>query len=204
MTRILATLLCLGLAVPALAQDTPAPKPETPPANPNVAVPPAETLSTGTPVGPQLGDVYVASTEGDWEIRCIRSDTPSDPCQMYQLLKDDNGPVAEISLFNLPEGTQAAAGASIVTPLGTLLTAQVSFAIDSNPARLYPFGWCLEEVGCVARIAFTKPEVDLMKRGKKATVRVVPVAAPDQPVTVEVSLTGFTAAFNKVVTGQAK
>ncbi len=69
-----------------------------------------------------IGDLCAAKFE-EWEQRCIRTESGADPCQLYQLLKDDQGKsVAEFTIFGLPAGWPAVAGATIIVPLETLLT----------------------------------------------------------------------------------
>lgn len=165
----------------------------------------ADGLSTGTPVdqGPQVGQTYVAETFQDWELRCVRADGGKDPCQLYQLLKDsDDNSVAEFSMFNLPAGGQAAAGATIITPLETLLTAELRLAVDGSQAKRYPYSFC-SGVGCFSRVGFTEEEVNQFKRGASATVTIVPAAAPDSTVDLALSLSGFTAGWNAVIAANA-
>ena len=128
----------------------------------------------------------------------MKTATDTDPCEMYQLLVDDEGgAIAEVSLFRLPEGGDAAAGATIIVPLRTSLRQQMRLKIDDNEARVFPFSFC-DSVGCYARIGLTSADVDAFKRGNLATVTIVPIAAPDQTVNVGLSLTGFTASFDEV------
>lgn len=158
-------------------------------------------LSMGKEVKPAdgPGTTYSAGTFGDWENRCVRApEGQKDRCELYQLLKDSDGnSVAEISLFGLPAGQPAAAGATIVTPLLTLLTQQVTLKIDDGTAKRYPFYSC-GQVGCYARVGFTADEIAALKRGKKATISIVPAAAPDKTVDLNMSLTGFTAGYEAV------
>lgn len=165
----------------------------------------ADGLSTGTPVatGPQVGQTYVAETFQDWEMRCVRADSGKDPCQLYQLLKDGDGnSVAEFSMFNLPEGGQAAAGATIITPLETLLTAELRLAVDGGQAKRYPYSFC-SGIGCFSRVGFTTEEINQFKAGNAARVTIVPAAAPDGTVDLTVSLSGFTAGWNAVIAANA-
>ena len=150
----------------------------------------------GQPGEPQVGEVYVRENFTDWELRCERVGTGEDPCQLYQLLEDQEGnAVAEISVFALPEGTQqAAAGATIVTPLMTLLTEQLTLSIDGGTAKRYPFSWC-SAIGCIARVGFTEQELQQFRRGSRAQLAIVPAAAPDEQVELGISLSGFTAGF---------
>lgn len=203
-TRFLAATLCLGLGSAALAQET-APA-ETPAAEAPAAPEAGAAADTGLSMGKEPGaaapaadgpgSIYVAATHGDWEQRCVRAKDGSDPCQLYQLLKDGSGnPVAEVNLFSLPEGQQAAAGANIVVPLETLLTDGLALKIDEGKGKMYPFSFCARE-GCVARIGLTAEEITGFKGGNKATITIVPVIAPDQKVTLDISLKGFTAGFD--------
>lgn len=166
-------------------------------AAPAVAQQAEEDLSLGEPVGPQLGEPYVAETFGDWALRCIKAEEGQDEqCSLYQLLMNAEGrAVAEFNIFKLPEGNRAAAGANVVVPLETLLTQQLTITVDGSNARRYPFTFC-NRAGCVARVGFTAEEIEQFKRGSVATVRVVPAAAPDEEFVLEASLSGFTAAFD--------
>ncbi|QYK40028.1 MAG: invasion associated locus B family protein [Paracoccaceae bacterium] len=196
-TPILAVLLGLALAVPAVAQETPAaPAPAADP------VPNPDDLSLGREENADgIGSNYTAATHGDWEIRCLRAEDGSDPCQLYQLLKDAEGnPISEFTMVNLPAGQQAAAGATAIVPLETLLTQELSLQVDGGAVKKYPFAWC-SPIGCIARIGFTQPEIDAMKRGNRVNVTIVPVVAPEQKVTVAMSLRGFTAGYDALVSG---
>jgi invasion protein IalB len=204
---VIAALALALLPWAAQAQDT-APATETPAAEGAAAdgvAPPAGDLSLGEEVNaePQVGDTYLADVQGDWEIRCVRTENGQDPCQLYQLLQDEDGnSVAEIGLFALPEGQQAAAGATIITPLETLLMQQVTIAVDGGTAKRYPFTFC-SQVGCFSRVGFTADEVAAFKAGSQATLTIFPAAAPDQPVNLTISLTGFTAGYDAVAAANA-
>ncbi len=145
-----------------------------------------------------VGSSYVEAKFEAWEQRCIRTEDGANPCQLYQLLKDAEGnAVAEFSMFKLPEGAQAVAGATVIVPLETLLTENLLLGVDGGKAKIYPFTFC-SSIGCVARIGFTAEEVAQFKKGAKATLTIVPVVAPDQKVNADVSLAGFTAGFDAV------
>lgn len=158
-------------------------------------------LALGEPVGPQPGQAYVRETFVDWSLRCVKApEGQPDACNLYQLLTNEEGlAVAEFNLFRLPEGGRAIAGANVVVPLETLLTQQLTIAVDGANARRYPFTFC-NAAGCVARIGLTADEINEFKRGVEATVRVVPAANPDAEVILPVSLSGFTAGFEASTT----
>ncbi len=217
MTRTLHPILlaaALAFAGPATSQTQtetqPAPQSES---QQQVPVDEVGQLNTGQPVttDPAIGESYAGESFGDWVLRCVKTESATDPCQLYQLLRDQSGnSVAEIGVFPLPEGQQAVApdgkkavaGATIITPLETLLTEQLTLSVDGSPEKRYPFTFC-SEIGCVARVGFLQSEIDAFKRGRSATLRIVPAAAPDQQVNLSVSLAGFTAGFDAVVKNQA-
>ncbi len=146
----------------------------------------------------EAGESYLREKFGDWEMRCVRTADGKDPCQLYQLMMDGNGnSVAEISLFELPKGQAAAAGATIAVPLQTLLTEQLLLSIDGRNPKRYPFSYCALQ-GCYARIGLTDEDITSFKRGVAATVVIVPVAAPDQKLGLRLSLSGFTSGFEAI------
>ncbi|MCR9125848.1 MAG: invasion associated locus B family protein [Rhodobacteraceae bacterium] len=157
-------------------------------------------LDLGTPVDgePQLGERYAAQSFGDWELACIKTQAEKDPCSLLQILRDENdNPLAEISLFRLANAGQAVAGATIVVPLETLLTAQMTIAVDGGSAKRYNYSYC-SPIGCVAQIGLTQADVDSFKRGAEGVLTIVPAPAPDQKVTARISLSGFTAGYDAV------
>lgn len=199
---VLALALACSVVTSAWAQETtpPAEAPAAEGAEATPAQPAAEPgLSMGTEVANDgVGSTYLQASFDDWEQRCIRTADGSDPCQLYQLLEDSDGnAVAEFSMFNLPDGGEAVAGATVIVPLETLLTENLMMAIDGTAAKVYPFTFC-SNIGCISRIGFTAAEVEQFKKGAKAVLTIVPVVAPDQKVSVDLSLKGFTAGFTAV------
>ncbi|OSP55236.1 invasion associated locus B family protein [Pseudoruegeria sp. SK021] len=200
MSRLPAALLLSGIlcavALPASAQDT------TPDAAP-VDQPAAAPAEAPVAAGPrsrddvQPGETYGGDSFTDWVNRCIRVDDAPDPCEIHQTLMDAQGTrTAEINIFPL-DRPGIAAGASIITPLETLLTRNLTLSIDGAEARVYPYTFC-SQIGCVAQIGLSAEELAAFRGGKEAKITIVPVAAPNQQVTVNVSLAGFTAGFNSL------
>ena len=191
-------LMMMMLALPATAQTT---------TDDGTAVetPTGDTLDMGQVVDGerQPGTLYTDEVFGDWARRCTANPEGDDPCHMYQLLKDGDGnDTAEVTIQRLPEGLQAAAGATVIVPLQTLLTQQLVIKIDGGQTKRYPFKFCTQ-IGCIAQIGLTAAEVNAFKRGAKATVTIVPAGAPDQKVNLDLSLTGFTAAYDSLPHGPA-
>lgn len=200
--KLLTLCAVIAIATPVAAQtttETPADATAEPEAEAEAPAARDDGLATGEELQP-VGETYILSEHGDWDVRCIRApEGQRDPCQMYQLLEDQGGnSVAEINMFNLPQDDNLAAGATIVTPLETLLTEQLVLSVDGGTAKVYPFRFC-SPIGCFSRVGFSEGEVATFKRGNEAKIIVVPNAAPDQQVVLTVSLTGFTAAYDGVV-----
>ncbi len=203
MTRPLSALWALPLlaslaAAPALAQDA-APSTDAPASAIGGGLTIGETEGDATP-GSQQPETYTKATHGDWQVQCLRvpeGTDAADPCQMYQLLKDDNGgDVAEVSVFRLENGGQVEAGGTFVVPLETLLTQKLSISVDGGQAKRYDYSFCTQ-IGCYARVGFTADDVARFKAGSAAKVTIVPALAPDQKVELDMSLSGFTAAYEE-------
>lgn len=173
---------------------------------------PTPDIELGTPVDPDTGrrngELYIREEVGDWSIRCATVVDGDDPCVMYQLLSDEtDNDVAEIALRPLSGGEAAAAG-NIVAPLETFLPAQLTLSVDGGGAVRYPYTFCTERpfspflsTGCVSQVGMTNALVDAFKRGNVATVTVRAAAARDQDISLSLSLTGFTAAFDSLAAG---
>lgn len=228
LTKPLALALALGLAQGAWAQDTtatpdtaapaasgetavdgataPAPEATTEAPAPDAAAngqpAPDATVDGATapqPAAPAQPQSYTKGTYGDWELQCIKAPDGKDPCQIYQVIKNNQGGnVADISLFGLPKGGKAVAGATIMVPLDTLLTQNLLLSVDGAKPQVYPFTFC-QPMGCFARIGLTQEDLDSFKKGNKATITIVPLAAPTEKVSATISLSGFTAGFDAVV-----
>jgi invasion protein IalB len=186
-----AIIAALAVAGPAFAQNTTAPQTQAP-ADPGLAL--------GEPVteGPQPGQTYIREVSGDWSLECLKVEDGEEPCQIFQTLTDDEGnQVANMRIFKLPAGGQAEAGALVAVPLETLLTAQLTITVDGTQPKRYPFSVC-DRQGCYARIGLTAEDIAAYKRGASATVTLVPFVAPDERVEVKLSLSGFTAGYDKV------
>ena len=198
--RLTLAALALAVAAPLAAQESAAPRrqpaapahraPATPPADAPAAAPAATGrrrpaaaraarpaapgAAPATPQQPQVMEI-VKDTFGDWQVRCAPD---GNECFMYQLALDaQKNPVAEVSILKLPEASEAEAGVTVVTPLGTLLTNGLVLQIDGGETRQYPFVWC-SQVGCFSRFGLAKVSIDAMKRGKAGKISLVSVGAP--------------------------
>jgi len=195
--KLLAIVGLLALPQPLLAQsDTTQESGELPATGTEL---PGGLALGQTETNTGVGSTYLKEVEGDWDLQCIRApEGQADPCEMVQLLKEANGnPVVEMRIFALPAGGQAVAGATVITPLETLLTEPLRIGVDGGAAKRYPYSWC-SKVGCVSRLGLTAEDIAGFKRGAQGTLTIVPAAAPDQKVELPISLTGFTAAWGSL------
>ncbi|MFV0383092.1 invasion associated locus B family protein [Paracoccus sp. (in: a-proteobacteria)] len=179
----------------AEAPATEAPAAEAAPADGQPA--PADAANAA-PAEQQPGQAYVKSTHGDWLIRCIRTGQDAEPCEMYQLLKDASGnPLGEATVVPLVNA-EVAAGVTFLAPLETDLMQGLGFAVDNGKPRAYPFSFCAQ-IGCFSRVGFNSDEVAQMKRGNSATLTMLRMGDdPKNLVSLPVSLSGFTAAFDEM------
>lgn len=192
-----AGILALGLlAAPALAQETSeTPAPEAPAAEAPAAEQPAPAPAAPQPTQPEA---YVKETYQDWNVVCIKLSEEREDCAMRQMLEDNGNPVSEVTIAPLPASVrEGAAGVTIAMPLETLLSANLTVRVDDGPKKVYPFTFCQPQA-CYSRFGLTAEEIAAFKAGNKATVSIVPLAAPDKTVDVTMSLSGFTAAFDAV------
>ncbi len=158
---------------------------------------PTPTLETAA-----VGEVYLAEKSGPWELRCTKIETGQGPCQIFQLLlNEQGGAAAEFNMFSIPDGNGVVAGAVVVVPLVTLLETGLLIQVDDAPAKGYPFAYCTS-YGCIARVGFTAEELDAIKAGTAATLTIVPAKSKDVKVNLKLSLAGFTDLFEKTKAAQ--
>jgi invasion protein IalB len=151
--------------------------------------------TSATTVDAPLGQQYLVESYKDWQRLCIKTDQEQDPCHIYQLINDENDlPLGEITIYKASEPEGISAVATILTPLGTLLTSKLVLTLDDDTTGEYPFSWC-DKAGCYVRIALSDDEVYSMKKGRTGTIQIESVSAPGTIVTLSVSLLGFTAAI---------
>mgnify|MGYP001216730462 CR=1 FL=1 len=142
---------------------------------------------------PYMDTYYDKATFGDWTLRCVKTSRPIDPCQLFQLMYNlDGTPVAEFNLNVIETNGAVVVAATVITPLETLLTAQLTIQVDGKNSKVYPFVFCLK-IGCVARVGLTEADLDSYRTGNQATVTMVPAGAPKQYENLILSLDGFKA-----------
>lgn len=147
---------------------------------------------------PQPGQTYVKSVEGDWIHRCVKLQSGSDPCHLFQrVIFNNDSVIAEAQVVPLTDGGAAVAGITVTVPLGTALQAPLRFQIDEREAKLYPYAYCTAQ-GCVANVGLTALELRAMQKGSQGLLTIVSIRDPQNPVQVPLSLNGFSAAYNAI------
>lgn len=174
--RFVALAAGLAWAVPALAQD---------------AAPAETTQATGP-------ETYIGESFDDWTLRCVKGQDKPDTCEMVQALFDGDGNrVSEVRIIDQPAGSASVARMSIVVPLDTLLTRQITLQVDDDPAQHIPFLYC-SVAGCHTVIDLGDTEIAVLKGGNVVKLTIVPLRSQAQPVTLNLSLKGFTAGYDAV------
>ncbi|SOH95559.1 Invasion protein IalB, involved in pathogenesis [Monaibacterium marinum] len=170
-----------GFSAPAPAAPAPAPEPE-----PTVS-PTASVERTGA-----VPDT-VTNQFNDWELRCVGE---TEECILFQVANNDLGrPAAEFTIIKLASGSNAVAGVTAVFPLGVILPEGVVFRVDNGRAQQFQYSFCVES-GCVSRFGLNQGQIDSMKAGNNLTLTVAAINVQENPITLTISLAGFTAAYN--------
>ena len=161
----------------------------------------ASGLSLGKPLEilREPGEIYLAGNKGDWNVRCITGNPgEADRCEIQQLLLlNENTPIADISIFKLPAGDVAIAAANIMVPLETLLTKKFRFAFSEEIVKEYPYSFCNKN-GCLVRLGLLEEDVEALKKGSVSELSITHISDPEASINLDVSLKGFTAAFDIV------
>ena len=147
-----------------------------------------------TAVTPEVNKV------GDWSVVCDSKGAGS--CAMTQLGEDAQGsPAIEFVVRKVDgenaeiDGVKIAAVADIITPLGVLLEFGLRLKIDDGEERGAPFRIC-QQHGCLVREPLSADVISALKKGGVALVTVAAEGAG--PIEINISLTGFTKAFDSL------
>ena len=161
----------------------------------------ASGLSLGKPLETirDPGEIYLAGNKGDWNVRCITGNLgETDKCEIQQLLfLNENTPVADISIFKLPEGERAIAAANVMVPLETLLTKKFRFAFSEELVKEFPYSFCNQN-GCLVRMGLLEEDIEAMKKGSASELSITHISSPEASINLRLSLNGFTAAFDTI------
>ena len=163
----------------------------------------AESAEPITEENAAVGDVYVKETHGDWRVRCVRAELgQEDRCQMIIVLFNQEGePVSEFLVSKVSDD-EIVSVATLRTPLEVLLPPGIEVGVDGNPAGRVPYLFCTQRF-CQSEIQLRDKDVGVFKRGGKASMTMVVRTSPPQRVVLDVSLNGFTKAYDSLATPPA-
>ena len=148
---------------------------------------------------PQKTEPYIKERFENWTLKCIKPVNSVERCEANQIIfNQKKQPVAEISIIKLPKGQVAAAAATIIVPLETILSEGLVLAIQELEPKKYQFKFC-NSLGCYSQIGLTDNEVDALKRKEKASIFLKHISSGDQQIVIPMSLDGFTKTFSNVI-----
>ena len=148
---------------------------------------------------PQKTEPYIKEKFENWTLKCIKPVNSVERCEANQIIfNQKKQPVAEISIIKLPKGQVAAAAATIIVPLETILSEGLVLAIQELEPKKYQFKFC-NSLGCYSQIGLTDSEVDALKRKEKASIFLKHISSGDQQIVIPMSLDGFTETFSNVI-----
>ena len=159
----------------------------------------ASELSLGKPLDTlrKPGEIYLAGNKGDWNVRCVTGNPGEiDKCEIQQLIfLNENTPIVDISIFKLPKGEIAIAAANVMVPLETLLTKKFRFAFSKETVKEFPYSFCNQN-GCLVRMGLLEEDIEALRKGKSSELAITHISNPDSLIELNLSLDGFTAAFD--------
>tara|TARA_B100000963_G_scaffold324634_1_gene310303 strand:+ start:152 stop:754 length:603 start_codon:yes stop_codon:yes gene_type:complete len=159
----------------------------------------AESLSIDDTMKSELQRIepYIKERFKNWKLKCVKPMNSTERCEANQIIYNKNEqPVAEISIYKLPKNQVAAAAATIIVPLETVLSDGLILKIEGFEAKKYHFKFC-NSLGCYSQIGLTEDEVEKLKKKEKATIFLKHIASGDQQIVIPMSLAGFTKTFSK-------
>lgn len=138
------------------------------------------------------------ATHGDWEIVCLEG---TELCRMEQFAKSAQGERALLVRLQRVKGPniQAPAVISMLAPPLVLLSFNLRAKIDSGEMKILPFERCLPQ-GCMAAGPMAEATVSELKKGTRMSVEFI----LEKVEKINVSLRGFTKAYNSLQPIQAK
>ena len=148
---------------------------------------------------PQKTEPYIKERFENWTLKCIKSVNSVERCEANQIIfNQKKQPVAEISIIKLPKGQVAAAAATIIVPLETILSEGLVLAIQELEPKKYQFKFC-NSLGCYSQIGLTEDEVEALKKKEEASIFLKHISSGDQQIVIPISLDGFTKTFSNVI-----
>ena len=163
---------------------------------PPAAAQTSDNLETQQAPAPRNGEQFE-----DWTLRCGKANEQApESCEMFQqhISKQTDKVVLHAAVGKLPNSDQP--GMLIVLPLGISLPPGVFIKVDEGEAQAVPVERCTPD-GCRVELLLDTPFLNQLKAGTTLTVvfHVYDQQGERERVGVPVSLLGFTAALNQVL-----
>lgn len=128
-----------------------------------------------------------------WSIVC--PDGEGSNCQLRQeLIQTNTGKL--VSAVVIDKTKDGLATATFITPFGLLLPAGLRFSVDNGASLKAMFSTCLPQ-GCLASATLSPATLYSFKAGNRLDLDAEAIK-PHQPVKIEFSLLGFSAAWKKL------
>ena len=149
------------------------------------------------PNGASAQEQEVRDTFGAWQVLCVQG---SDACAIQQIGKSAKGEDAILMRISRVDaqtesGEKVPATVEIIAPLGVVLTTGIRVQVDGGQVRATGFQICLSN-GCLAQDVMSEKFIADMKKG--STAKMLLVLPQQGEVSVNMSLSGFTKAFNSL------
>ena len=142
----------------------------------------------------------VGNKKNPWVVQCGEdSKTGKKFCRMQQSLRFKKTGQRLLAVVIQPQTIEPKLAILLSLPHGLYLPAGTAFKIDDGEENRMVIETCDVE-GCYASGGLTEKHVTAMKKGEKLLVAFQ--ASNKKSVTIPVTLSGFTAAFNKITKGK--
>lgn len=144
------------------------------------------------------GGLVKGAQHGDWTMFCAPE---GGPCVMEQTGRTADGKeLLHLRLIKIkPQKTPQGTADTVLNgrvPLGVLLGGGLAVSVDGGKELRMPYEVC-GKAGCVVQTLVLNDFIAAFKKGVKATFT-VRVGKKAQPISTEISLKGFTKAYNSM------
>jgi invasion protein IalB len=159
------------------------------------------TLGGGETMAQTVNEAPTSLTEtyGDWVVRCVSpaaaegQPAPARVCEMTQELQQQRTGQRVLALS--VQKAESGGRLTVVAPFGLLLAEGVKLSVGETPLVALGFTTCLP-AGCIAVSDLEVATMNALAAGDQVVVEMTDTNA--QPLKLNVSLRGFTAAWNKL------
>ena len=157
--------------------------------------------TAGQPAAAPKQSAEIIKKHDDWTLTCEKKAVPQPdgttkrPCAMLQSTQHTERKNVSLTLVLIKGMKDGKPNTMmrVIAPIGVFLPTGVALEIDGAAVGRVPFTRCLPQV-CIAFAEASPPTLSKMRKGGKANFIIY--EAPGLGMTLELSLNGFTAAWN--------